>query len=89
VLLVEKNAEFLKADQTRIIIPTVFRDDYLGALRKLTRLKDPIAYVKMLQRAQEFSAVLKADSLNALEWQLNACNAFKVHDEAKLKIIEI
>ena len=42
------NAELVKAEQTRIIIPTVYRDDYLGALRRLTRQQDPIAYIKMI-----------------------------------------
>jgi fido (protein-threonine AMPylation protein) len=82
------NAELVKAEQTRIIIPTVYRDDYLGALRRLTRQQDPIAYIKMLQRAQDFSATLKADTIAALELQLESSNAFKEHDEAKLKIIQ-
>jgi fido (protein-threonine AMPylation protein) len=81
------NAELVKAEQTRIIIPTVYRDDYLGALRRLTRQQDPLAYIKMLQRAQEFSAALNAGSLEELELQLESSNAFKEHDEAKLKII--
>jgi len=82
------NAELVKAEQTRIIIPTVYRDDYLGALRKLTRQQNPLAYIKMLQRAKDFSATLKADNMEELELQLNSSNAFKEHDEAKLKIIQ-
>jgi Fic family protein len=81
------NAELVKTEQTRIIIPTVYRDDYLGALRRLTRQQDPKAYIKMLQRAQEFSATLNAGTLEELELQLELSNAFKEHDEAKLKII--
>jgi Fic family protein len=82
------NAELVKAEQTRIIIPTVYRDDYLGALRRLTRQQDPLAYIKMLQRAQDFSATLQADTMEELELQLESSNAFKEHDEAKLKIIQ-
>lgn len=81
------NAELVKAEQTRIIIPTVYRDDYLGALRRLTRQRDPLTYIKMLQRAQDFSATLKADTMEELESHLQLSNAFKEHDEAKLKII--
>lgn len=83
------NAELVKANQTRIIIPTVYRDDYLGALRRLTRNDDPAAYISMLQRAQEFSASLLATDMRALENHLTASNAFKEHDEAKLKIIPL
>ncbi len=34
------NAELVKAGQTRIMIHTVYRDDYLGALRRLTKQSD-------------------------------------------------
>jgi Fic family protein len=81
------NAELVKANQTRIIIPTVYRDDYLGALRRLTRNDDPAVYIRMLQRAQEFSASLLASNMQELENHLTLSNAFKEHDEAKLKII--
>lgn len=81
------NAELVKTNQTRIIIPTVYRDDYLGALRKLTRNDDPKVYIKMLQRAQEFSATLIANDIELIENQLTKSNAFKENDEAKLKIL--
>jgi hypothetical protein len=81
------NAELVKANQTRIIIPTVYRDDYLGALRRLTRNDDPAVYIRMLQRAQEFSATLIANDIGELENHLTLSNAFKEHDEAKLKIV--
>ncbi|UGS22701.1 Fic family protein [Flavobacterium channae] len=83
------NAELVKANQTRIIIPTVYRDDYLGALRRLTRNDDPAVYIRMLQRAQEFSATLVASEMEVLENHLTQSNAFKEHDEAKLKIITL
>ena len=41
----------------------------------------------MLQRAQEFSATLIANNMETLENQLTKSNAFKEHDEAKLKIL--
>lgn len=81
------NAEFVKAEQTRIIIPTVYRDDYLGALRRLTRNQDPAVYIRMLERAQDFSATIIADNMENAETHLTLSNAFKEHDEAKLKII--
>ncbi len=82
------NVELVKEKQTKIIIPTVYRDDYLGALRRLTRQKDPVAYVNMLQRAQEFSSTIKANDMKEAEMHLEACNAFKEHDKAVLKIIK-
>lgn len=82
------NAELVKTNQTRIIIPTVYRDDYLGALRRLTRNDDPAVYIRMLQRAQEFSETLVGNDMEALENHLTQSNAFKEHDEAKLKIFK-
>lgn len=81
------NAELVAKGETRIIIPTVYRDDYLGALRQLTRNTNPAVYIKMLQRAQEFSATLIADSMDGLELLLENSNAFKDNEEARLKII--
>jgi len=81
------NAELVKANQTRIIIPTVFREDYLGALRRLTRNDNATTYIRMLQRTQEFSTTLIANNMEELEDHLTLSNAFKEHDEAKLKII--
>ena len=81
------NAELVKQAQSKIIIPTVYRDDYVGALRRLTRQSDPAAYVRMMLRAHEFSATIVGDDMNAMEKHLEASNAFKEHDKAKLKII--
>ena len=81
------NAEFVNQSQTKIIIPTVYRDDYLGVLRKLSRKMDPTAYLRMLERAQEFSAMIFGDDMDILEKHLEACNAFKEPDQGNLKII--
>ncbi len=80
------NAELVKMRQTRIIIPTVFRDDYIGALRRLSRQQDPVVYIRMLQKAQSFSSTLLGD-MDVMEKQLDRSNAFKTPDEASLKII--
>jgi fido (protein-threonine AMPylation protein) len=81
------NAELVKAKQTKIIIPTVFREDYIGALRLLTRQQQPDTYIRMLQRAQLFSATLHGNDLNAMSEVLTKSNAFKEGDEHILKIV--
>ena len=81
------NAELVKPGQTKIIIPTVYRDDYIGAIRKLTRQEDPKAYVKMLLRAHEFSSTIVGDNMDVMEKHLEESNAFKEYNKAKLKII--
>jgi hypothetical protein len=80
------NAELVKQQQTKIIVPTVYREDYIGALRKLTRQGDPAAYIRMMGRVHEFSATIIGDDMDAMEKHLEASNAFKEPDKAKLKI---
>jgi len=82
------NAELVKEGQSKIIIPTVFRDDYMGALRRLTRQNDTAPYIKMLQKAHEFSSTIYGDDINEMQEFLKHCNAFSEHTEAKLRIIE-
>jgi Fic family protein len=81
------NAELVKAGQSKIIIPTIYREDYMGALRRLTRQGDPDPYIRMLQRAHEFSENIFGDDMNEMQEYLIQTNAFLEHTEAKLKII--
>jgi hypothetical protein len=75
------NAELVSAEQCRIIIPTVFREDCLSSLRRLSRDGDAEPYLKMLDRAQTFvSKVDFSDHDRAIK-MLYACNAFAKHDE--------
>jgi Fic family protein len=87
VARVMMNAELVTAGQSKIIIPTVFRDDYMGALRRLTRQGDSDPYIRMLQRAHEFSENIFGDDMNEMQEYLKQCNAFLEHTEAHLKII--
>ena len=48
--------------------------------------QDTSAYVKMLGRAHEFSSTIDDDDMDIMEKHLEASNAFKEHDKAKLKI---
>lgn len=80
------NAELDAAQQCRIIIPTVYREDYLLALRRFSRQLDPVPYVKMLLHAQKFTASIPfEDYYLALSW-LKAANAFLEPSEGKLII---
>jgi len=71
------NAELTSEGQTKIIIPTVFREDYLGALRQLTRRHEPDTFIRMLQRAQQFSATITGEDMDAMQRVLEVSSAFK------------
>src|SRR5690606_30968861 len=61
------NAELVAAGQTKIIIPTVFREDYLGALRQLTRRNEPDTFIRMLQRAQQLSTTITGEDMEGMQ----------------------
>jgi len=82
------NAELVKACQSKIIIPNVFRIDYLGALRKLTRQGEPDVYIRMLQRARQFSATIKGEDIDDMQQVLTESNAFSESEGDILKIVE-
>ena len=70
------NAELSAMQESKIIIPTVYREDYLLNLRRLTRQWDVPAYIKMMRRAQTFSHWLEPHDYNELKQQLENANAF-------------
>ncbi len=74
------NAELVAADQSKIIIPTVYREDYLNALRRLTRRNDPSVIVRAISRVRQFSANIQGDDFEATRAYLEQCNAFKDAD---------
>lgn len=80
------NAELVKEEQSKILIPTVYRDDYLSALRKLTRQEKPGAFVRMLSRIHEYSTTVTGSNMDDMQIILEETNAFREHDEAKLKM---
>lgn len=82
------NAELSSAGQSKIIIPTVYREDYLGALRRLTRNNDPSDYIRMLEYAHAFSNTIFGTDMEAMEINLRKSNAFKESDLAVLKILD-
>lgn len=74
------NSELVAADQSKIIIPTVFREDYLNALRRLTRKGDPSVVIRALSRVRQFSANIIGDNFEVTRKYLESCNAFKDGD---------
>jgi hypothetical protein len=79
------NAELVSAGRSTIIIPNVYRDDYLQALRALTRRHRPALIVEALTKAQAFSA-LDFTSYAPVLKELQRRNWFKEPDEARIVV---
>ncbi len=82
------NAEFVDKNHCKIIIPTVFREDYLLTLRRLTRHNDPVPYLEMLSKAHKFSEKLNFENYDELYKYLKEHNAFSETDEDKHLIVD-
>ncbi|MGZ3742462.1 MAG: Fic family protein [Pseudobdellovibrionaceae bacterium] len=82
------NAELYAQGLTTIIIPNVYRNDYLSNLKALHRKSDTENYTRMLSIAHEFSALDFSD-YNAVKSVIESKNWFREPDGAKLKDIEV
>jgi hypothetical protein len=56
--------ELLAAGMSRIVIPTVYREDYLGGLRRLSRDSEPAPLVRGLTFSQRVTAASAASSVD-------------------------
>jgi fido (protein-threonine AMPylation protein) len=57
--------ELTHGNLARMVIPTVYREDYLGALRALSRHNDPASLIRCLDRAQSITASIVKDDVGA------------------------
>ena len=79
------NAELFRADEAKIIVPTVYREDYLLVLRKLSRQSVPDAYIKTMVILHHFSSTLYGRDFQKLLNYLTQCNAFEDPNMGKLR----
>lgn len=77
------NAELTSAGQQRLVIPIVFRDDYLAALRAMSRRGAPVPLLRALSRAQAWAAEVDWSSMTSAEQDLDRTNALLTPAEAE------
>jgi hypothetical protein len=82
------NAELGNRGQCKIIIPTVYREDYLLTLKKMSNNNDPIPFIDMLMKAHLFSEHLHYENYDDLYNYLNTHNAFYEYNEGKHLIMD-
>lgn len=76
------NAELTADGLQRIIIPTVLRDDYLHALRALSRSARSTPLIRVVDRAQRWAAEVDWSSPQAAREDLERTNALLTSAEA-------
>lgn len=78
------NAELVARRQSKLLIPTVYREDYILNLKKLTRQQQTDGFIRMMDRAHAFSHWLEPTDFDSLHEQLKRSNAFEESDAAVL-----
>jgi fido (protein-threonine AMPylation protein) len=76
------NAELVASAEERIVIPTVFRTNYLSALKALSLNRIPAPLVDVLAFTQKWTAAVNWTSVDETTRELEACNAFIKSDVA-------
>ena len=76
------NAELVASQQSKIIVPTGFRSDYLSALRRLSRDDNPSVYIKALRFLHDYTAQIDWTTHATAEADLSSTNAFEETDDA-------
>lgn len=81
------NAELTTTGFSKIIIPTVFREEYIGSLKQFTIQRTPDAYIRMLLRIWQFSSTIYGEDWEEMEELLRRSEAFNEPKHGQLKII--
>ena len=71
------NAELSTVGACRIIVPTLFREEYLDSLRALSRQGDAAPFISAMQKIHRWTAAFDYADLDATIAQMARCNAFE------------
>ncbi len=77
------NAELTAVDQSRVMIPLPYRDDYFASLRALRYNNNATPLRRMIDRAQRWSSAIDWTDRGGVLDQLRRTNALVTPDEAK------
>lgn len=85
------NAELSAVDEARIVIPSVYRSEYIGSVKRTssTQAKDISAFVRVMGFAWQWTAAMPWEDRAAAEGQLVATNALSDPDDAPLGGIKL
>jgi hypothetical protein len=79
------NAELSRTGDARIIIPTLFHEEYVDCQRRLTRQDEPAGFIKALVLMQRWTAAFDFSNVDALIEAIKATNALE-HSRAQFKL---
>ena len=74
--------DLVAGGQPKIIVPTGFPNEYLGALRRISRDDDPTVYVKAMRYLHDYTSQLDWSGDDVAIADLTRTNAFAEGDDA-------
>jgi hypothetical protein len=77
------NAELVAEGEQKIIIPTVYRNNYLSALKAMSHSGKCPAFIRVLDFAQKYTGAIRWDDFDHARAELQATNAFMDANEAE------
>lgn len=83
------DSELVAANEQKIIIPTIFRDDYLTSLKALSQSSRVTPFVQVLDFAQRYTNPIQWDDFNQAKASLEATHAFLKANEAEDKGVRL
>ena len=83
------NAELVSSNEERIVIPTVYRGNYVAALRALSAGHSAEPAARMLAYAQRFTYAVNWAGLGETAEQLRTCHAFDEETSAEDKGVRL
>ena len=91
VARVMMNAELSAVDEARIVIPTVFRNEYFGGVKRTsaTQAQNLSALVRVMSFAWRWTAAMPWEDRAATEGQIVATNALSEPDDAAIGGIKL
>ena len=79
------NAELSRSGEARIIIPTLFHEEYVDCQRQLIRQDEPAGFIKILALMQRWTAAFDFSDVDALIDAIKGTNALE-HSRAQFKL---
>ena len=80
------NAYLSNAEQCRVIVPSVYREDFILPLKAVTHQADATGFIRAMRLCQKWTSELPFDSVASIDVCLTRTNA-KEHDDKGLKLL--
>jgi hypothetical protein len=77
------NSELVAQGEQRIVIPTVFRNNYISALKALSQTGRSSPIIQVLDFAQKYTASIPWEIFDTARTELQSTNAFLDSNEAE------